>query len=84
MSLLSGKLNMMHSSNIGLLFYGYATEMFPPIDPVILELINLGAIVEEMCNVISFTTVVTGFTLSLTLMLHDQLLHGITLCSILY
>ncbi len=47
------------------IFNGYATDIFPPIDPVKPELINLvlGAIFEEMCNVISFTTVVTGFTL---------------------
>ncbi len=32
--------------------------MFPPIGPVRPELINLRAICEEMCNVISFTTVV--------------------------
>ncbi len=54
---------MMHSSNIGLFFYGYATEIFPPIDPVRPELINIGAIFEEMWNVISFTTAVTGLTL---------------------
>ncbi len=44
----------MHSSNIGLFFYGYASEMFPPIDPVRPELINLGAIFEELFKLLYF------------------------------
>ncbi len=39
--------------------------MFPQFDPVRSELINIGAIFEEMCNVISFPTVVAHLPLYL-------------------
>ncbi len=39
----------MHSSKIGMFFYGYASEMFSQIDPVRLELLTRGVIFEEMC-----------------------------------
>ncbi len=57
---------------------------FLSINPVRPELINLETIFEEMWNVISFATAVTSLLLSLTLMSHDQLLHGLTLCTTLY
>ncbi len=60
-------------------FNGYTTEMFPSVNPVRPELINIGAICEEMSKVISFTTVVTGFTV-----FNFNVIHGITLWTILY